>query len=279
MINEAYHAQGSKEELLKCNLVILYDHEEQHDVFILKDPAKEEILRISKIIPCKGFYKDTDPEREKEAIEYDYGLETHYCFVNLENIIEVDYDDEDMSVSEYFQSLKNLFIECYKILTCDATDPGFHLHYDVVKPNDTPEYELRSLALEKVLDNDESPIQYFYTIDEWEKKNSDDVEKKLKEMKATLVDFKTFVQHIRDLYVNSVCDCDSGWSSSFVDLKNEKVLLGSKKTKFHFIKSYDEYKQMLPGLKKQRDEESKREHEEWIKKHPQNESIKTWNVL
>ena len=159
MINEAYHAQCSKEELLKCNLVILYDHEEQHDVFILKDPAKEEILRISKIIPCKGFYKDTDPEREKEAIEYDYGLETHYCFVNLENIIEVDYDDEDMSVAEYFQSLKNLFIECYKILTCDATDPGFHLHYDVVKPDDTPEYELRSLALEKVLDNDESPIQ------------------------------------------------------------------------------------------------------------------------
>ena len=32
-------------------------------------------------------------------------------------------------------------------------------------------------------------------------------------------------------------------------------------------------------LKKQRDEESKREHEEWIKNHPQNESIKTWNVL
>lgn len=279
MINESFTTNGSEEELLKCNLAILYDHGEQHDVFIIKNPSKEEILRISRIIPCKGFYKDTNPEKEKLATEYDYDLEWHIAFVNLENIIEIDYDDEEMSISEYFQSLKNLFIECYNILTGDANDPAFHLQYDVIKPDDTPDYELKGLALERVIDNDRSPIQYFYTIDDWVKKDPESVEKKLKEMKATLVDFKTFVQHIRDMYINSVCDCDSGWSSSFIDLKTEKVLLGSKKTKFHFIKSYDEYKQLLPGLKKQRDEESKREHEEWIKNHPQNESIKTWNVL
>ena len=45
----------------------------------------------------------------------------------------------------------------------DANDPAFHLHYDVIKPDDTPDYELKGLALERVIDNDRSPIKNFYT--------------------------------------------------------------------------------------------------------------------
>lgn len=83
---------------------------------------------------------------------------------------------------------------------------------------------------------------HYYIFDErWENPNDKQGQEKLQKIKASLKSFKAFVKTTRDLYLNSVCAGDSDWSSNFVDLKEEKKLLGSRNTNFHFIESLDKY--------------------------------------
>lgn len=243
---------AAEEQLFKTNLVILYDHGQQDDVFIIKNPSREE---LDKILSVKtGCYTN------ENSNPLDYDLEKHEFFVNTDNLVEIDYDDEELELQEYFYSLKDFFVECYKCLTFDFSDPGYRLGYDVC--SDRSAYEAHQHALKSFLNNKESAIGYFYIFDEkWENPNNESGQEKLQKIKNSLKDFKTFVQTMRDLYQNSVCDCDSGWSTNFVDLKEEKKLLGSNKTNFHFIETLDEYYVQMSAIIENKKREYKEKHQ------------------
>lgn len=243
------------EQLFKTNLVILYDHGQQDDVFIIKNPSKEE---LNKILEVKtGCYTD------KNSHVRDYDLEKYGFFVNTDNLVEINYDDEELALQDYFYSFKDFFIECYKRLTFDQSDPGNCLGYNTC--SDRSSYEAHQHALKDFLKNENSAMWQYYIFDErWEDPNNESGQKKLQKIKDSLKDFKTFVSTMRDLYVNSVCDCDSGWSSNFVDLKEEKKLLGSHKTNFHFIETLDEYYDQMTDIIENQKKEYKEKHPEEI---------------
>ena len=242
-----------EEQLFKTNLIILYDHGQQNDVFIIKNPSKDE---IDKIISVKtGCYTDDNSN------PLDYDLEKYGFFVNTENLVEINYDDEELALQDYFYSFKDFFIECYKCLTFDFSEPGNKLHYDVC--SDKSPYEAHQHALKDFLNNKESAMWQYYVFNErWEDPNSKQGQEKLQKIRTSLKSFETFVKTMRDLYLNSVCDCDSGWSSNFVDLKEEKKLLGSKTTNFHFIETLDEYYVQMADI-------IENEKKEYREKHPE----------
>lgn len=239
-----------EEQLLKTNLIVLYDHGQQNDVFIIKNPSKEE---INKIISTKtGCYTDDNSNAR------DYDLEKYGFFVNTDNLIEINYDDEELSLQDYFYSLKDFFIKCYNCLTFDQENCC--LAYDTVM--DKTPFEAHQHALRDFLNNKDSEMHHFYIFEKWEDVNNESGKEKMQKINDSLKDFKTFVQTMRDLYTNTVCDCDSGWSSSFIDLKEEKKLLGSKSTNFHFIETLDEYYVQMTDI-------IENEKKEYREKHPE----------
>lgn len=137
-----------------------------------------------------------------------YDLNKSYYFVNIDNLIEIDYDDEQITLCEYFYTLKDFFLECYDRLTYDY-------HY-----NGKKEYsEDNEIALDNFIQNNSCPMHWFYKISG---KNKSYLIDQLPKIKNSLKDFKTFIQTMKSLYIDSFCDCDSGWSYNLIDLTKEK---------------------------------------------------------
>ena len=227
-----------EEQLLKTNLIVLYDHEQQDDVFIIKNPEKEEIIKISNI-----KYDD-----HKNPLNYD--LAKYFYFINTDNLIEFDYDDEKTSLCEYFYSLKDFFIECYKLLTEKYENKDGYS-------------DGNEIAFDNFIQNDRCPMHWFYNISNEKGKYLDE---KLVKINNSLKDFKTFIQTIKPLYIDSFCDCDSGWSYNLINLSEEKCILGSKRTTFHFIETLDEYYDQMPSIKRAKQEQMEKEYKEWEEK-------------
>lgn len=229
---------ASEQQVCKTNLIILYDHMEQDNVFIIKNPSKEDIIKIYQI----GF------DDHKNPLNYD--LEKYFYFVNTNNLVEIDYNDESLNLVEYFYSLKDFFLKCYELLT-----ENYEGEKGYSNGNEN--------ALHNFINNEYSPLYWFYKISDEKGKY---LNEKLIKIKNSLKDFKTFVQTIKPLYANSVCDCDSGRSYNFIDLEEEKMVLGSSKTTFHFIETLDEYYVQMQPIKDNLEKRREQEHKEWEEK-------------
>ena len=247
---------ADKENKEKANLILLYDHEQQKDIFFIKNPSKELIDKIALM-------------SDKEEPSYDM-LQKYFYHVNTDNIIEMAYDDESVYLEEHFCSVKEFFKHIYEILTeevwIDNEDSFWHKGMD----NYTKDYcDGRAEMLRKYLNNDKSPIEYFFTFEKWEMKDEGRKVEKLKKMKSALKSFDAFVKQVKSLYHESYCDCDSSRAEMIIDLKKEKMILGpngsklkGSETRVHFINSYEEYAKemakLLKAYRKKRKEYSKK---------------------
>lgn len=250
ILNETEIPPTKNQEIFeRANLILLYDHEQQRDIFFIKNPSKKEMLKIDAL---KG-YKDEGP--------CTYAIQKHFYFVNLDNLIEVNYDDESASLNDYFYSLSDFLKECYRRLSFDSDDPGCSLSYHACSCD--TDLEAHTKAITDLIHNEKSPIIRFFTIDKWDAKDNERREKRIKEIKEATKDYKTFLEKVKSLYHDSFCDCDSSRASMFIDLKKEKKILGPSKEhgshNIHFVNSFDEYvKEMSKLLKVTRKEHEKR---------------------
>lgn len=212
---------ATKEQFHKANLIVLYDHIQCNDVFLIKNPSKEEIEKIA-----------------KSRLEY---LNKVFYFVNLDNLIELDYDDEDQGLQEYFYSFNDFLKEVYERASRKLENykqvKGKLGWTEVVDSVTTDFCERHEKAIKNFLDNEDSLIRRYYTVDN----NLKDADYNYEEIKKSLKSFESFKEKIKEIYKNSECNGDSFWSSNFIDLSKEKKILGSNKTKIHFIKTFDEY--------------------------------------
>jgi len=93
----------SEEECLRANVVCLYDHEEQNNFFIIKNPSIEDIKKIRAF--CNRYYwhkKETDDKKDRLVANM---IQWEFYNIKLDGLTSIEYDDENINLCSF--DLKN----------------------------------------------------------------------------------------------------------------------------------------------------------------------------
>ena len=93
----------SEEECLRANLVCLYDHEEQDNFFIIKNPSVEDIKEIGTFHDRYYWHKkDTDDKKDRLIADM---IQWSFYNIKLDGLTSIEYDDENINLCSF--GLKN----------------------------------------------------------------------------------------------------------------------------------------------------------------------------
>lgn len=253
----------SDEECLRANLVCLYDHCEQDNFFIIKNPSVEDIEKIGTFHDRYYWHKkDTDDKKDHLVANM---IQWGFYNIKLDGLTSIEYDDENINLCSF--DLKNdeeLYKFVYKIYLdkdqwADSSKLLDRLKYvlnmiDQIILNKRDHY---GFGLGTRL----SFIEYFFkdykeNLEKYNKGNRDYL-KRIKEKEQILSSFESFKSYMKDQVKKSVCAGDSSRAILLLNLKTEQIFDKAPKTKIHFIKTFQEYKdEMYKLLSKDRVNES-----------------------
>lgn len=245
------------EECLRANLVCLYDHCDQQNFYILKNPTVEDIKEIGEY-HNRYYYKEKNPN-PKDRIVAEF-LEWAYYNIKLDGLTCIEYDDENVNLCSFdFNDDKELYKFVYKAYSKDEAP----LKSDASGRRDFSEearidYVLNIISQNILNQRDHygfgigirlSFIEYFFKdykeiLDRYnngDKEGDPDWLKRIKEKEKILSSYQSFVSYMKSQVKNSFCNCDSGSATILLNLKTEQIFEQGK-AKIHFIKSFKQYK-------------------------------------
>ena len=237
----------SDEECLRANLVCLYDHSEQNNFFIIKNPSVEDIEKIGTFHDRYYWHKkDTDDKKDRLVAEM---IQWAFYNVKLDGLTSIEYDDENINLCSF--DLKNdedLYKFVYKLYLdkdqwANSSKLLDRLKYvlnmiDQIILNKRDHY---GFGLGTRL----SFIEYFFKEykENLEKYNKGDRDylKRIKEKEQILSSYDSFKSYMKEQVKKSVCAGDSSSAILLLNLKTEQIFDQAPKTKIHFIKTFQEY--------------------------------------
>ena len=238
----------SEEECLRANLVCLYDHSEQNNFFIIKNPSVEDIKEIGTFHDRYYWHKkDTDDKKYRLIAEM---IQWAFYNIKLDGLTSIEYDDENINLCSF--DLKN-DEELYKFVYKMYLDKDQWANSS--KLLDRLKYVLNMID-QKILNKRDhygfglgtrlSFIEYFFKEykENLEKYNKGDKDylKRIKEKEQILSSYDSFKSYMKDQVKKSVCAGDSSRAILLLNLKTEQIFDKAPKTTIHFIKTFQEYK-------------------------------------
>lgn len=194
----------SEEECLRANLVCLYDHEEQNNFFIIKNPSVEDIKEIGTFHDRYYWHKkDTDDKKDRLIADM---IQWGFYNIKLDGLTSIEYDDENINLCSF--DLKN-DEELYKFVYKMYLDKDQWA--DSSKLLDRLKYVLNMID-QKILNKRDhygfglgtrlSFIEYFFKEykENLEKYNKGDKDylKRIKEKEQILSSYDSFKSYMKD---------------------------------------------------------------------------------
>lgn len=255
-LNES-NSLRTDEDCLRANLVCLYDHCDQQNFYIIKNPSIEDIKEIGTYYNNYHQHKNIN---SKDALVAEF-LECHYYNIKLGGLTCIEYDDENVNLCSFNVKNDN---ELYKLAYNAYAKDDAPLKSDTSWNRDYSEkaridYVLNILR-QYILNNRDyyefgigmrvSFIEYFFKdykqlLDRYnngDKENNQDQLKGIKEKEKILSSYNSFEFYMRNEVEKSFCGGDSSSAILLLNLKTEQIFDQASSTKIHFIKTFQEYK-------------------------------------
>lgn len=244
------------EECLRANIVCLYDHIEQKNFFIIKNPSVEDIKKIGTFHNRYYWHKkDTDDKKDRLVADM---MEWAFYNIKLDGLTSIEYDDENINLCSF--DLKNdeeLYKFVYKLYLdkdhwASSSKLLDRLKYvlNMIDQNILNKRDHYGFGLGTRL----SFIEYFFkeykeNLEQYNTKDDKDYYLKcIKEKEQMLSSYDSFKSYMKDQVKKSICAGDSDQAILLLNLKTEQIFDKAPKTKIHFIKTFQEYKDEMYKL-------------------------------